>query len=72
MPFPLADDNVEKAVVASIDKLISGVFSQKPVILTGEKLKAELDGVAGLYYEQENLIATLEALTDSYPSYSRK
>ena len=72
LPFPLADDDVEKAVVASLDKLISGVFSQKPVILTGEKLKAELDGVAELYYEQNNLIAALRALTDSYPSYPRK
>lgn len=68
LPFPLVDIAVEKAVLGAIDKLMVGVFSRKPVILTGETLKAELDGVAALYYDQENMLKALRALSDSYDS----
>ncbi len=66
LPFPLADIEVEKAVVASIDILIGRVFTRKPVVLTGEALQAELHGVAELYYEQERIVAALKTLSDSY------
>jgi CRISPR-associated protein Csc2 len=68
LPFPLADSAVEKAVLASIEKLIVGVFSRKPVLLTGETLQIELNGVAALYYEQERMVTALKALSDSYDS----
>lgn len=67
LPFPLDDAAVEHAVVNSIDSLIPGIFSQKPVILTGEVLQQELQGIAALYYEQKELVSTLTTLTDSYP-----
>jgi CRISPR-associated protein Csc2 len=67
LPFPLADTAVEEAVLASIDKLMAGVFSQKPVLLTNAALEAELHGVAALYHQQENLVTTLKTLTDNYP-----
>jgi CRISPR-associated protein Csc2 len=67
LPFPLADSAVEEATLASIDKLMAGVFSQKPVILTKAALQEELQGVAALYHEQENLKTALRTLTDSYP-----
>ncbi len=41
LPFPLDDTAVEQAVVSSIDSLIPGIFSQKPVILTGEVLQQD-------------------------------
>lgn len=66
LPFPLDDNDVEQAVVASIDNLIGGIFSQKPVILTGEKLQTELRSIAALYAEQKELIAALADQTDSY------
>src|SRR5260370_20701564 len=58
LPFPLGDTEVEQAVVASIDSLIASVFSQKPIILTRESLQKELHGVASLYYEQQEFVAT--------------
>jgi CRISPR-associated protein Csc2 len=67
LPFPLDDSAVEQEVVASIDSLMSGIFSQKPVILTGEILQKELQGVAALYREQKELVAALTVLTESYP-----
>ncbi len=67
LPFPLDDAAVEQAVVGSIDSLIASTFSQKPVILTGEALQEELQGVAALYYEQKELVGALTTLTDSYP-----
>lgn len=54
-------------MLAAIDTLMGSVFSQKPVLLTGEKLQAELNGVAELYYEQKRLVAALNTLSDSYP-----
>ncbi len=66
LPFPLADAAVEQAVSASIDELMQGVFSQKPVLLQGEELQAELQGIAGLYYEQQGLVQALTTLTDGY------
>ena len=67
LPFPLDDAAVEQAVVGSIDSLITGIFSQRPVILTGEALQQELQGIAALYYEQKELVGTLTTQTDSYP-----
>jgi len=67
LPFPLDDAGVEQAVAGSIDSLIAGVFSQKPVILTGETLQKELQGVASLYYEQQELVAALLAQGENYP-----
>lgn len=67
LPFPLDDARVEQAVVASIDGLITSVFSQKPIILTGETLQKELQSVAELYYEQQEFVAALSTLTENYP-----
>ncbi len=64
--FPLEDETIEKAVLSAIDRLIIGVFSRKPVLLTGERLQAELNGVAALYYESAPMVAALKALSDSY------
>src|SRR5262249_15019644 len=50
LPFPLADTAVEDAVLASIDRLMSRVFTQKPVLLTKAPLQEELHGVAALYH----------------------
>jgi CRISPR-associated protein Csc2 len=72
LPFPLDDNAVEQAVVQSIESLITGVFSQKPAILIGEELEEELQGVAELYYKQEELVAALTTQTDSYPNALRK
>lgn len=67
LPFPLNDAEVEQAVITSIERLITGIFSQKPVILTGETLQKELQGVAALYYEQQELVTSLAAQTEHYP-----
>lgn len=67
LPFPLNDTEVEQAVVASIDHLITGIFTQKPVILTGETLQKELQGVAALYYEQQEFVTLLSTQTANYP-----
>ena len=66
LPFPLTDERVERAVSTAMDRLITGVFSRKPVLLTSESLQAELNGVARMYYEQERIVAALRALSDSY------
>jgi CRISPR-associated protein Csc2 len=66
LPFPLTDEAVERAVSSASDKLITGVFSRKPVLLTGETLQTELNGVAALYYGSEYMVAALKALSDSY------
>jgi CRISPR-associated protein Csc2 len=67
LPFPLLDTAVEDAVVASVDRLMTEVFSQRPVVLTNTALQEELQGVARLYHEQEGFKTTLRNLTDSYP-----
>ncbi|MEO9028788.1 MAG: type I-D CRISPR-associated protein Cas7/Csc2 [Ktedonobacteraceae bacterium] len=67
LPFPLEDAKVEQAVTVSIDRLITNVFSQKPVILMGETLQKELQGVAALYYEQQEFVTVLSTQTANYP-----
>jgi CRISPR-associated protein Csc2 len=66
LPFPLNDQEVERAMLSATDSLLKGIFSQKPVLLTGEKLEAELHGVGQLYYEQMGFVEALKNLTASY------
>lgn len=66
LPFPLTDESVENAMLKAIEELQKGTFSQKPVLLTGEKLQEELNGVAELYYEQKRILAVLKVLSESY------
>ncbi len=66
LDFPLADADVTKAVVGEAERLIGSVFSRKPVMLTGEQLQAELDGVAALYYEPERIASALRTLSENY------
>lgn len=66
LPFPLNDAEIEQAVTVSIESLITGVFSKKPVILTGEALQKELQGVAALYYEQQEFVTALTKQTENY------
>jgi len=66
LPFPLDDQVVNDATLSVIERLLVGTFSQKPILLTGEQLEAELNGVAKLYYEQTGLVEALKALSDYY------
>jgi CRISPR-associated protein Csc2 len=66
LPFPLSDTAIEQAVSSSLDTLIQGIFSQAPIILEGEKLQNELQGIAKLYHDQKEFIQALATLTDDY------
>jgi CRISPR-associated protein Csc2 len=66
LPFPLSDTAIEQAVSSSLDTLIQGIFSQAPIILEGEKLQNELQGIAKLYHDQKEFIQSLATLTDDY------
>jgi CRISPR-associated protein Csc2 len=76
LPFPLDDVEVNKAVGKAISLLSANVFSQKPVFLQGDALTTELQGVATLYSEQDELVQALKKLTNAHvnkaKSYTRK
>ncbi len=66
LSFPLEDQVVKETMLSAIERLLVGTFSQKPMMLTGEQLVAEMSGVAKLYYEQKGLVEDLKVLSDSY------
>jgi CRISPR-associated protein Csc2 len=66
LSFPLEDQVVKETMLSAIERLLVGTFSQKPIVLTGEQLVAEMSGVAKLYYEQTSLVGALKVLSDSY------
>lgn len=68
LDFPLADATVGAAVVGEAERLMGSVFSRKPVLLTGAELQAELDGVAKLYYEPDQIGNILKTQSDGYPT----
>lgn len=66
LDFPLADDAVRQATTIEAERLMSSVFSRKPVLLSGAELQTELDGVAAMYYEPDRIAAALRSLSESY------
>ena len=66
LPFPLDDQAVKEETLSAIERLLIGTFSQKPMLLIGEQLQAELNGVAKLYYEQTGLVEALKTLSEYY------
>jgi CRISPR-associated protein Csc2 len=66
LSFPLLDEKVKSAVLASIDRLQGKLFSRTPVWLTGDALQTELQGVQELYANEERIVAALREQSAAY------
>ncbi len=66
LPFPLADEELEKEVLEATGQLMGNVFSRTPVVLDGSTLEEELRGVAALYAEPTRFLAALQAISVGY------